>query len=248
MSLAEILTEQEVSRNFNTLIIVGGHALYVGPDPNSEDSWRGGFPEEGKFYREHADQAVRMAARIPESLLIFSGGPTRRDAVLAESQSYFNLQEQLGWNGHYDVRERTATEKRARDSLENLRFSIDLFRDYVEQDPFRVYVLGWEFKRTRVEMHASVLGLQNFEYIGVNNPPGSLEDETSPLAVAVRKEQETVELFRRFPSGNCDELEAKRRARNPHLLIRTGTDGYGTTDHYHRVHAARSTRHRMKFY
>ena len=150
LSLSEILTnqEQESHRDLHTLIIVGGHALYLGQDPYSEDSWKGGFPGEGRFYREHADYAVQIAARIPGALLVFSGGPTRTDAVLAESQSYFNLQEDLGWQGHYDVRERTATEERARDSLENLKFSIDLFRSLVGHDPFRVYALGWEFKNS----------------------------------------------------------------------------------------------------
>lgn len=226
MSLAVVSRESELEKlaksndlaELNTLVLVGGHALYVGPNPDSEDSWRGGFPGEGKYYREHADKAVKIAAAIPEALLIFSGGPTRKNSTISEAQSYFNLQEQLGWHGHYDVRERTATEECARDSLENLSFSRSRFFFLTGSQPDYIVVVGWEFKRERFTLHAETLGIE-IEYIGINNPPGDSYDMKSPLARAIENEKKTVEEFMNCPLGNSGELLRKKEARNPHGII-----------------------------
>lgn len=61
----------------------------------------------------------------PEALLLFSGGQTRRAAgPRSEGLSYWVVAEAAGWWGHEDVRNRTFTEEHARDSFENLLFSL----------------------------------------------------------------------------------------------------------------------------
>lgn len=71
---------------------------------------------EPSFYIEHIRAGIDVAGRDPSSLLVFSGGQTRREAgPRSEAQSYWNLAEHFRWWSTSEVSGRTTTEEFARD-------------------------------------------------------------------------------------------------------------------------------------
>lgn len=83
-----------------------------------------------------------------------------------------------------ELESRITTEVFARDSYENLIFSIARFREYTGVYPRRVTVVGFAFKQRRfTELHRQAIGLpaEAFEYVGVDHPPwlGGATDSAS---------------------------------------------------------------------
>lgn len=208
-------------KGLEKLIVVPTHAVYVGREPRriqSDKYWITEFQGEGQFYAEHADAGLNEAAEDKGVLLIFSGGQTREQAgPLSEAQSYWFLEQQKKWLGYEDVVERATTEEFARDSYENLKFSIHRFRQCVGKYPKNIIVCGWRFKEDRYKFHASTVGwdLDNFVYVSVNNPVGDPDDINTPFGKSVIGERRTLELFRQVPSGDSGELLEKRLKRDP---------------------------------
>ena len=225
----------------DTLIVVPGHAVYVGSEPSQSRitaNWRGTFEgyqenDEAALYCEHIRTGVLIASRgkEPKSLLVFSGGETRRKAgPYAEAQSYWFLASQNSWFEHPEVEERATTEEYARDSFENLLFSLHRFRQCTGRLPVRVLVCGFSFKSRRYELHWRTIfdneedkkirlaGLKlldtQFSYIGVNDPPsyilqgpgGSEEGETK-----------TCQDWESDPFGEYEPLRIKELERDPYL-------------------------------
>jgi hypothetical protein len=81
----------------------------------------------------HIQRGVQIAARDQNALLVFSGGQTRSNAgPRSEGLSYWLVGEHFQWWGKAtDVRERAVVEEFARDSFENLLFSIARFKEVV---------------------------------------------------------------------------------------------------------------------
>jgi hypothetical protein len=199
------------------LILVAGHAVYIGKDSagaDRDENWvlrtfqRGEPPR----YIEHVRFAVQLAASLPNSLLIFSGGQTRLEAgPQSEGQSYWLLADQFSWWQRPTVRDRATTEEFARDSFENLLFGIARFRECTGHYPRSIEVVGWKFKRERFDLHRETIkwseDAQHYKYQGVNNPDdldGSLKGEAKTLAA-----------FRQDPFGTEETLRRKREGRNP---------------------------------
>ena len=192
--------KQRPAKHLRThLVLVPGHAVYAGSELahcTDETRWyllpfqRGEPP----CYVEHVWRGVRAAARDEAALLVFSGGQTRAEAgPRSEAYGYWQVARQHRWWGSTEVSRRVATEEYARDSLENLLFSICRFRESAGRYPTSITVVGWEFKRARFEMHRSALGLPRVLYVGVNDP----ED----LEGARAGEQRTRDAFARDPYG-----------------------------------------------
>jgi hypothetical protein len=179
-----------------TLIIVPGHAVYLGVEPGHSRvtaNWRGTFEgyqdnDEAILYTEHIRTGVLIAVRggdNPKSLLIFSGGETRQRAgPYSEAQSYWFLAKQNNWFGHPKVEERATTEELARDSFENLLFSLHRFCQLTGHPPALVVVCGFSFKQKRYALHWKAIEdarsdrrinlptlSAEFKYVGVNDPP-----------------------------------------------------------------------------
>lgn len=104
-------------------------------------------------------------------------------------------------------------EEFARDSYENLLFSIARFKEYTSSYPEKITVVGLEFKAHRFKnLHAASLRfpLSKFEYVGIDppelkdNPPALGEDQNAGIP------------FTADPYGcSNDILVSKRRQRNP---------------------------------
>ena len=114
------------------LVLVAGHAVYTGIDyaeAAKESSWfleeYQKVPGEAQSFLDHIKLGIQAAAADPDALLLFSGGQTRRAAgPRSEGLSYWVVAEAAGWFEHAEVRNRTFTEEHARDSFENLLFSL----------------------------------------------------------------------------------------------------------------------------
>ncbi|MCS7081021.1 MAG: YdcF family protein [Chloracidobacterium sp.] len=197
------------------LVLVPGHAVCRTPDaPDlaADDAWalqpyqRG----EGGCYVAHIVAGVRLVAEASHRWLVFSGGRTHAAyPALSEAESYRRVAQAQSWWGCSEAAARTLIEAFARDSYENLRFSLHCFHDTLGVRPVRVYVVGWRFKEQRFRLHAAVLGWppERLHYIGVNDPPD--------LAAAQAGEAQTLQDFLADPHGACGRLAAKRAARNP---------------------------------
>ncbi|WP_031500771.1 hypothetical protein [Bryobacter aggregatus] len=198
----------------STAILVAGHAIVRDLSNYQDDkAWhlldfqRGEPPK----YVEHIRRAVTEAAADPQSILIFSGGATRRDAgPRSESLSYWLLAEHLQWFGHPEVAQRSYLEEFARDSFENLLFGICRYREVRGQDPEHVTLVSWAFKQQRFEnLHRQAIGWprERFRYIGPNDP----ED----LSQAQRAEEKARAQYLADPYSLGPEFQAKKSERNP---------------------------------
>jgi hypothetical protein len=199
------------------LILVAGHAVYVGEDhhaSSSDRSWilQGFQMGEPPFYIEHIRFGVELAASQPKSLLVFSGGQTRLEAgPKSEAQSYWLLADQFAWWQQADVKNRATTEEFARDSFENFLFGIARFRECAGHYPGSVEIVSWAFKRERFDLHRQTVRWpgddQHYKYRGVNNP--------ADLDGTLKGEAKTLAAFKQDPFGTEEPVRSKRERRNP---------------------------------
>mmetsp|Transcript_69908 Transcript_69908/g.138523 ORF Transcript_69908/g.138523 Transcript_69908/m.138523 type:complete len:358 (-) Transcript_69908:188-1261(-) len=210
------------------LIMVAGHAVYkaasrTADDVRREESWYLEPFQHGQLGTmiTHIRRGVELAAADNASLLIFSGGETRIAAgPRSEARSYWEAADALDWFGTPQVRERSVLEVHARDSFENLLFSLCRFYEASGRYPSRVTVVSFGFKRRRfLELHRAALRLprSHFDYVGVDPRGLSLDTLAGELAHSSKP-------FERDPYGCAQpELRHKRTTRNP---FRRGASGY----------------------
>lgn len=198
------------------LIIVPGHAIQWctdrGQDLFNEDCWylleyqKGQVP----IFLEHIRRAANLAAEDNTALLLFSGGKTRGGlGPRSEGQSYFFVAERLGLLSRNNLFDRSTTEEFARDSLENLIFSLCRFRMVTGRMPAKVTVVGFPFKARRfAELHRKAAGIDPdaFAYIPVK-VPGFPQDRIIDDAHG----DFANDLF-----GCGPKLSSKRQLRNPY--------------------------------
>jgi hypothetical protein len=195
------------------LIAVAGHAIprdFV--DLSADASWylKHFQAGEGGCYLEHVREGVLAAGQDADSLLVFSGGQTDRAAgPRSEGAGYWLIAEHFDWWGRIEVRDRATSEEFARDSFDNLRFSICRFREFTGAYPERIKCVGWGFKEQRFQMHREALRFpaNRFTYDGINEPPRL--DEALPF------EAERRRLFQADPYGSGLEARGRRTMRNP---------------------------------
>lgn len=233
-------------KSLRSLVMVAGHAVYTSSKcekPEEEDAW---FlesyqkqPGQASSFVDHIRVGVEVAAETEDSLLLFSGGETRQDAgPRSEGQSYWNIAESKDWYGRREsVRWRTLTEEFARDSFENLLFSMCRFRELTGRYPSNVTVVSYDFKQRRfTELHRHALRFPEpqFSFVGVPVPP------TNRLG-ALEGEQKVLAMFQEDPYGCKGELRKKRILRDPFLRAvpypvgcpeMRGLFGYCGSDYY----------------
>ena len=199
------------------LVVVAGHAPFTGSDfthPLEQDAWYlepyQRVPGQVESLMEHMQRGVAAAALNPESLLLFSGGATRAAAgPLSEGGSYWSVSQAAGWFGLAGVRERAHTEEYARDTHENLLFSLCRFHELTGAWPRNVTVVGYEFKRRRVtQLHRAALRFpeHRLTYLGTEAPQPAAAEEAERAVTAAWAAQ---------PFGCGAELLEKRIARDP---------------------------------
>jgi hypothetical protein len=211
-------------KNLKNLIVVAGHAVYIAQDfrhPDEDVCWYLQPFQKGEppFYLEHIRVGVDLAESDRNSLLVYSGGQTRYEAgPRSEAQSYWLLADSFKWWSRTNVRLRAVTEEFARDSFENLLFSICRFRECVGIYPAKVTVVSWEFKRERFELHRSALRWnksERYAFVGANNPVD--------LVGALRGERDNaLEPFKSDPYGTGVRPREIPQANGPAKIVNLG--------------------------
>ncbi|KAL4420761.1 hypothetical protein ABPG75_010417 [Micractinium tetrahymenae] len=198
------------------LVLVACHSVYTGLDYTHADEKSSWFlldyqkvPGQTNSFVEHIQLGVREAAADPDSLLLFSGGKTRKDAgPRAEGEGYWLVAEAAKWWGNPQVRERAFTEDKARDSFENLLFGLCRFYELTGRYPEFIVVVGYEFKQRRfLDLHRAALRL----------PTDAFRYEGTPAlnTAAIQGEEATAAAFEADPYGCHGQLAAKRAQRDP---------------------------------
>jgi len=215
-----------VRNSAHNLVIVAGHAVVMAEDlsdaDHDENIWylldyqkHKGLPH---AFVSHIHKGIQIAAADPHSLLIFSGGQTRRSAgPRSESSGYYLVADHYSWwNMSKSVRVRATTEEYARDSFENLLFSICRFREITGRFPDQVTLLSFTFKRERFEKYhrrALRFPLNRFSFVGVD-PPASTGFDMQKLSYWEKKA--ALKPFQNDMYGcRSKELVQKREERNP---------------------------------
>ena len=205
------------------LIIVPGHAIYVGKsrnDAEKQTSWLGTYinyknNEEPALYIEHIRKGAQLALN-EDAILMFSGGQTRKSSPLSEASGYFTLSQQLGLTNNIVC----LLESYARDSFENLLFSIYRYKTQNDSLPETITAVGFSFKSVRFQFHFETI-LKNkdilllpelsctFDYLAINDPPQYVLNKSKT------NEKRTLEAFYEIPLGDSGILLEKRILRNP---------------------------------
>ncbi|MBA0751827.1 hypothetical protein Gogos_000725, partial [Gossypium gossypioides] len=133
---------------------------------------------------------IESTALDDEALLLFSGGETRKDAgPRSEAQSYWTVADSEGWFGKEEsVKWRALTEEHARDSFENLLFSVCRFRELTGTYPQNI--------------------TSRFLYRGTPAPVTSIE-------AALKGEALVRTQFQEDPYGCMGSLKRKKLGRDP---------------------------------
>ncbi|KAG1745444.1 uncharacterized protein EDB91DRAFT_1120901 [Suillus paluster] len=230
-SILSTIARNSTLENLSHLVIVPGHAIWTGTQPDevlNEDRWtleeyqRGGGGFRIAAFVEHIRRGVEITLKDDTSLLIFSGGQTRLQSTTTEAESYMRLATSLGLfypeskgTHHEPYFPRATTETHALDSYQNFLFSVARFHEMTGRYPLRVTVVGYEMKRRRFEeLHRAAIRFpsHNFEYIGIE-PAGEQETESARMGeVNNGYAPYNIDLY-----GCHDFLLAKRRGRNPFL-------------------------------
>ncbi|CAN1175909.1 Uncharacterized protein C57A10.07 [Linum perenne] len=215
--------------NLKNLVMVAGHSIYTSSrcgGVDKEDSWflepYQKHPGQASTFVDHIREGVENVAKDDEGLLLFSGGETRKDAgPRSEAQSYWAVAESKGWfavslaaakhGKEASVKWRTLTEEHARDSFENLLFSVCRFRELTGTYPRNITVVSYDFKEERfAQLHRSAIRFpeSRFFYSGTPASPTS-KDAASKGEALVRSQ------FQEDPYGCRGSLWRKKLGRDP---------------------------------
>jgi len=209
------------------LVMVAGHSIYVGgsegkmsrQDAQDESHWflEAAQKDQLPLFLGHIETGVRLAAQDERMLLLFSGGQTREAAGRhSEADSYYRVAaEAYTWWNMTEVSPslagRVDKESYARDSFENVLFSICRFRQLVGQYPSEITIVSFPFKEYRFShLHREALRFpaSRFHFAHDHADQGEIPVPDGELN-GPRKQFETD------PYGCKPPLSTKKQGRDP---------------------------------
>lgn len=205
--------------NLKNLVMVAGHSVYTSSSCGKVDKEESWFlesyqknPGQASTFVAHIQEGIEIAAKDNAALLMFSGGETRRDAgPRSEAQSYWAVAESKKWFGKEDLRLRALTEEHARDSFENLLFSVCRFRELTGMYPHNITVVSYDFKEERfAHLHRSAIGFPESRFFYAGTPAISSANEAARKGEAMVRAQ-----FQEDPYGCQGSLHHKKLGRDP---------------------------------
>ncbi|KAI3761698.1 hypothetical protein L1987_52119 [Smallanthus sonchifolius] len=130
----------------------------------------------------------------------------------SEAQSYWMVAESKGWFGNQEkVRWKALTEEHARDSFENLLFSVCRFRELTGSYPQNITVVGYDFKKERfVNLHRSAIRFPELRFFYLGTPAA-----TSSREAALKGEALVRTQFEHDPYACLGSLRRKKIGRDP---------------------------------
>ncbi|KIX01057.1 uncharacterized protein Z518_10123 [Rhinocladiella mackenziei CBS 650.93] len=122
------------------LIIVCCHAIYLGPDSSDESNWLIEPFQKGETgtYSAHVEAGVRELAADESALLVFSGGPTKKQRTdQSEGDGYLKIAVEHGLFGLEtsppSLRQRIFVDRFATDSYQNILCSLVQFPLFAQE-------------------------------------------------------------------------------------------------------------------
>lgn len=164
-------------------------------------------------------------------MLMFShngSGPTRKETLLSEAQSYSNLAAAYNLfekdfitklsSNPQTVSEvmssKILIEDRALDSYHNVLFSLTLFYTRFKAWPQSLTIVSHDFKKPRfIDGHCAAIGfpIDRTRFLGID-PPGMISGENE---AAMKGVGQAVDEWTADPHGRGETLAGKRARRNP---------------------------------
>ncbi|RNF10113.1 hypothetical protein TraAM80_01862 [Trypanosoma rangeli] len=231
-----------VYRNTRTLIMVPGHGVLQSlnaSDWKNQSNWglesyqlRDGVALPFCFASHIRRAFVLLKDRVNSSILIFSGGQTRACAgPRSEALSYYIVAEETNLFGLFNstsqarsiLAQHVFTEEFARDSFENLLFSIARFYEITGHFPDSIIVVGWKHKRDRfVNYHREALRypIEKFFYVGLDfDDAAPFVRDLEPYRLALPYSDVKALSFVNKDMYLCSAGRATKRQRNPHYRV-----------------------------
>lgn len=175
-------------------LILCCHCVYDGGEIYSE------FPEDKPVYEQQLRESVKCVQTQMHDLLIISGGYTKEEIEKSEAQGMVDWAYDLGLDLDEII---FILEEYARDSFENVLFSMCRFYKEYNQFPEGIGVCSWRFKEPRFTIFAEALTLPNYSFVSVG------EKEITWT------ESDLLEMVKDDPFQRNPDLVSKRQNRDP---------------------------------
>lgn len=195
MKLKEQHDNNEFDLSSGKLLILCCHCIYDKGQIISE------FQENRDVYQQHLIESVKALSGGQFDSLIISGGFTKPNVLKSEAQGMLDWAHDL--NLAVD-KKKIILEEYARDSFENVLFSVCRFYDVYKKYPNSVTVCSWKAKERRFAIIANALKIPNYAFFGIAVNKG-LEKAEAKLFETVKND----------PFFRSPELTEKRQMRDP---------------------------------
>ncbi len=186
------------------VVVLCGHAIF-----NKETKrWEGGFPGQEVAYEKQVQEAVKM---VGSGILILSGGRTRPRLSCKKISEAEGIRDFIGERWSLSNIPNMILEKWARDSFENIFFSILACQSDLREIPSEVILISFGFKSLRFQIIATTLGVPNFRFFGSGDKLLSSDKRID----ALKSEAKLLENILEDPYHQRDFLKKKRAQRMP---------------------------------